>query len=132
MKLLTKEIEKRFKEIGSQDGVKDPIVIVKFFNPTGGGTWWAIEYDPKYRIFFGYASIFGDHNDEWGSFSLIELESFTGKFGLGIERDLHCGEKKISEFNIPSLNKKQPPVSEASEDYPLGGMAEPYDIRGDR
>jgi len=136
MKLMTKEIEKRFKAIGSQDidVVKDPIVVVKFFYPAGAGTWWAIELE-EYRlknnkdqwkytndfnvkekaikngyklddiIFFGYASIFGDHNDEWGSFSLKELENFKGKFGLGIERDLHCGEKRISEFDIPSLKK---------------------------
>ena len=103
MKLLTKELEKRFKEVGSQENVKDPIVIAKYFNPCGAGTWWATEYDPETKVFFGYASIFGDHNDEWGYFSLEELESFTGKFGLGIERDLYCGEQKISEFNIPSL-----------------------------
>ena len=105
MKLITKELEKRFKEVGSQDGDKDPIVIAKFFNPTGAGTWYATEYDPENRIFFGYVSIFGDYNDEWGDFSLDELQNFPGRFGLGIERDLHCGEKRISEFNISSLKK---------------------------
>jgi len=107
MKLLTKEIEKRFKEIGfqSQGNVADPIVVVKFFNPTGAGTWYATEYDPETKQFFGYVSIFGDHNDEWGYFSLEELENFEGGFGLGIERDLYCGEKRISEFDIPSLRK---------------------------
>ncbi|MFA5395088.1 MAG: DUF2958 domain-containing protein [Methanogenium sp.] len=103
MKLLTKEIIKRFAEVGSQENEKDPIVIAKFFNPTGAGTWYATEYDPKEKIFFGYVSIFGDHNDEWGSFSLEELENVECKAGLSIERDLHCGEQKISEFNIPSL-----------------------------
>ena len=105
MKLITKELEKRFKKVGSQENVKDPIVIAKFFNPTGAGTWWATEYNPEDKIFFGYVSIFGDHNDEWGSFSLEELESVKGTFGLGIERDLYCGEKRISEFEIPSLQK---------------------------
>jgi hypothetical protein len=104
MKLLTKELEKRFKKIGKQENVKDPIVVAKFFNPTGAGTWYATEYDPKERLFFGYVSIFGDHCDEWGSFSLDELESVKGKFGLGIERDMYCAEKRISEFKIPSLN----------------------------
>lgn len=104
MKLLTKELEKRFKKIGSQEKEKDPIVVAKFFNPTGAGTWFATEYNATDKIFFGYVSIFGDHNDEWGSFSLEELESFKGSFGLGIERDLYCGEKKISEFDIKSLS----------------------------
>ena len=34
MRLLTKELEKRFAKIGSQEEIEDPIVIVKFFNPT--------------------------------------------------------------------------------------------------
>ena len=103
MELINKQLETRFKEIGSQEEVKDPIVVVKFFNPTGIGTWWATEYNAKDKIFYGYVSLFGDHNDEWGSFSLEELESIKGFGGLGIERDLHCGEKKISEFDIPTL-----------------------------
>jgi hypothetical protein len=97
MKLMTKELEKNFAKTGSQEKVKDPIVVAKFFNPTGAGTWYATEYDPKDKIFFGYASIFGDHNDEWGYFSLEELQSFRGRFGLGIERDLYFDSKPISE-----------------------------------
>jgi len=103
MQLMTKAIEKRFKEVGSQDGKKDPIVIAKFFNAGGAGTWWATEYDPINKSFFGYVSLFGDHNDEWGSFSLGELQNFVGAMGLGIERDLYCSEKPISEFDIPTL-----------------------------
>ena len=97
MKLLTKELEKRFAQVGSQEHVADPVIIAKFFNPTGAGTWYATEYIPTDRIFFGYASIFGDQNDEWGYFSLDELQSFHGKFGLGIERDLYFGEKPASQ-----------------------------------
>lgn len=101
MKLLTKELLERFAKVGRQEEVTDPIVIAKFFNPTGAGTWYATEYDPTDRIFFGYVSIFGDWNDEWGSFSLDELESYRGKFGLGIERDLNFDEKQISQI-VPS------------------------------
>jgi hypothetical protein len=97
MKLLTKALLRRFAQVGSQEHRKDPIVIAKFFNPTGGGTWYATEYDPKSRIFFGYVSIFGDWNDEWGYFSLDELKSYKGRFGLGIERDLYFGEKPASQ-----------------------------------
>ena len=97
MKLLTKALLRRFAQVGRQEHVKDPIVIAKFFNPTGAGTWYATEYDPKERIFFGYVSIFGDWNDEWGYFSLDELESYKGRFGLGIERDLYFGEKLASQ-----------------------------------
>ena len=97
MKLLTKEIENKFKKIGSQQGVKDPIIVAKFFNPTGAGTWYATEYDPKEKMFFGYVSIFGDHNDEWGYFGLEELENIECRLGLGIERDLYFDSQPISK-----------------------------------
>lgn len=97
MKLLTQALLKRFAEVGRQEDNADPIVIAKFFNPCGAGTWYATEYDPASREFFGFVSIFGDWNDEWGSFSLTELESYRGKFGLGIERDLHFEEQPISK-----------------------------------
>jgi Protein of unknown function (DUF2958) len=97
MQLLNKELVKRFEKVGRQKDSKDPIVIAKFFNPIGAGTWYATEYDPEDKVFFGYVSIFGDWNDEWGSFSLDELQTYRGKFGLGIERDLYFDEKLISE-----------------------------------
>lgn len=98
MKLLTKELEKRFEEIGSQENITDPIVLAKFFNPAGAGTWLATEYNPEDKIFFGYVSIFGDQCDEWGSFSLEELENFKGLFGIGIERDLYFAETPASKL----------------------------------
>jgi hypothetical protein len=97
MKLLTKELLTRFAKLGRQEDSSDPIVVAKFFNPSGAGTWYATEYDPKSREFFGFVSIFGDWNDEWGSFSLAELENYQGKFGLRIERDIYFGEKPTSQ-----------------------------------
>jgi Protein of unknown function (DUF2958). len=93
MKLMTAELEKRFAKVGSQEEVTEPVVVAKFFNPQGAGTWYATEYDPETKTFYGYVSIFGDENDEWGYFSLQELESYRGPFGLGIERDLSWTEK---------------------------------------
>lgn len=104
MQLLTKDLIQRFEKIGSQENVADPIVVAKFFNPVGAGTWYATEYDPNEKTFFGYVSIFGDWNDEWGSFSLEELQSYKGKFGLGIERDLYFDEKRISEV-VPQIKQ---------------------------
>jgi len=104
MKLLTKELEERFRQIGSQQEIADPIVVAKFFNPTGIGYWYATEYDPTEQAFFGFVSLFNDHNDEWGYFSLAELQEFTGRFGLGIERDLHFTEQPISKVCPKALN----------------------------
>lgn len=97
MQLLTKELIKRFEAIGKQENVADPMVVAKFFNPTGAGTWYATEFEAESQTFFGYVSIFGDECDEWGYFSLSELQSYRGKFGLGIERDLYFCEKPISQ-----------------------------------
>ena len=101
---MTKKLEKRFKELRTKNNGKNPIVIAKYFNPAGPGDWYATEYNPIDKIFFGYVSIFGDMNDEWGEFSLKELKEFKGPLGLKIERDVYCKEKPINEFNIPSLN----------------------------
>jgi len=104
MKLMTKELEGQFKKVGSQENINDPIVVCKFFNPTGVGTWLATEYDPKTKIFFGYVSFFGDHCDEWGSFSLRELEEYCGPFGLGVERDLYFTPQPISKIMPKAIN----------------------------
>lgn len=99
MKLMTKAIEAMFAKTGSQEKVKDPIVIAKFFNPVGAATWFATEYDPAERVFFGYATLYGlgSPEDEWGYFSLDELESVRLMAGLGIERDRFFDPKPISE-----------------------------------
>lgn len=116
MKLLTKELLNRFKKIGCQDG-KDPLVICKFFHPCSPATWYATEYYPEEKSFFGYVSLFGDHCDEWGYFSLEELESLRGGKielinndtgikttiiapHLGVERDLYFTEKRFSELDL--------------------------------
>jgi hypothetical protein len=95
MELLTVELVSRFRQLGQQG--ENPIIVAKFFNPCGAGTWYATEYDPETRTFFGYVSIFGDWNDAWGYFSLDELTAYQGPFGLGIERDLYWQEKRAGE-----------------------------------
>ena len=97
MRLMTKQLERRFAVVGDQSDLEDPVVIAKFFNPCGAGTWYATEYDPRAKVFFGYVSIFGNWNDEWGSFSLEELEAYRGPLGLGVERDLFFDEKPFSQ-----------------------------------
>lgn len=97
MKLMTKEIEKRFAEVGSQEKSDDPIIIAKYFSPVGAATWLATEYYPETKLFFGYVSLFNEPGmNEFGYFSLDELESLTLPLGLKVERDLYCGEEKLS------------------------------------
>jgi hypothetical protein len=92
---MDEALQKRFAQVGSQEGKSDPLVIAKYFNPCGAGTWLATEYDPERREFFGYVSIFGDHCDEWGYFSLIDLESIHHHWW--IERDLDWEEKPATK-----------------------------------
>lgn len=97
MKLITKEIEEKFKKypFGSQEGFgEDAEVLVKYFNPSGLGTWLITEaekQDDGEWLLYGYCNIY---EWEWGSVSLKELESIKGPLGLGIERDLYTGDKK--------------------------------------
>ena len=95
MKLLTKEIEKKFAKVGRQENVSDPLVVAKFFDPQGSWIWYATEYDPQSKVFFGWVH---GHDKEWGIFSLRELESYVGPFMLGIERDIYFGYQRISEI----------------------------------
>ena len=59
-------------------------------------TQFKAEYNEKERMFFGYVKLLPGC-DEWGYFSLDELESIKGMFGLGIERDLHFGDYTIED-----------------------------------
>lgn len=88
MKLFTKAIEAAAQKqypLGSD--LEKQVVVAKFFNPTGSGTWWLVNQDPADLDYcWGIAHIF---ETEVGSFSKSELEQFKGKFGLRIERDLY-------------------------------------------
>lgn len=103
MKLLTKAILKRFEEVGRQDNppADNYLVIAKFFYSRTAATWYATEYDPVDRRFYGYVSLDGSHNDEWGYFLLDEFLQFRDDWGLSIERDLHWNEKPFGEIKLP-------------------------------
>lgn len=94
MKLLTKEIKRRLPELYKQEGIKDPMVYVKYFTPWGNWTWYGMEFDGE-DTFFGY--VLGNEK-ELGYFNLSELENATGPLGLKIERDLYFTPTKLSEI----------------------------------
>lgn len=102
MKLMTKELEKRFNQVGDQSEVENPTFIAKYFNPCGSQSWYASEYDPETKIFYGYVT--GMYVDEFGTFSLTELENLKLPFGLKIERDLYFKEMTFDEL-VPSQPK---------------------------
>lgn len=99
MKLINQALIKRFKEVGRQVKESDPIVVTKFFTPSGGATWYATEYIPEENVCYGYVCGLG--TDEWGYFSIDELESIKcPPFGLPIERDLYFDECRFSQLKL--------------------------------
>lgn len=98
MKLLTPEIEKQLPALYSSEGVEDPPIIIKFFDPSGSWIWYVIEgarQEDGDMLFFGLVD---GHEKELGYFTLSELQSSRGRFGLGIERDVHFKQQPISTF----------------------------------
>ena len=98
MKLLTEKIKDTFKRIGSQEDDENPLVVVKFFTPWTHWTWFATEYNPETKCFFGM--VYGDEN-EWGYFSLDELQGVKGLWGLKIERDIHFDPVRFNTLKLP-------------------------------
>lgn len=95
--LITQQLRKQFARIGDQRNESDPLIVAKFFNPTGAGTWYAIAYNPEDNTCFGYVTDFGF--DELGYFSIDELESITvPPFGLRIERDRYFTPCRLSDI----------------------------------
>jgi hypothetical protein len=93
MKLMTKEILNKIPALYAQEKLgDDAIVYVKFFDPGSMWTWYATEYSPEERTFFGL--VIGQET-ELGYFSLDELQSVRNKFGLGIERDTSFKPKTL-------------------------------------
>ena len=108
MKLLTKEIEKKLEKspYGSKDGMgMDAPLVVKFFNPSGAGTWLITEGEKQENgdwLLYGYC-----HIQEW---EWVWLHSH-GMLGL----KMGTGEDPASALSLARKNKK-------SGDGQIGGF----------
>ncbi len=98
MELITSKLKERFKSIGRQSEESNPIIITKFFDPMGFGTWYVSEYEPDSKICFGYVTGLGQN--EWGYFSLTELKAIERPFGMKIERDICFTEARFKDLKI--------------------------------
>ena len=78
----------------TDDQGEEAIVYVKFFTPWSSWTWYATEYDPEERRFFGLVV---GHEVELGYFSLDELAEIRGPRGLRIERDEYWTPRPLKE-----------------------------------
>ncbi len=89
------------EEAKRPDEEKTHIAVVKYFNPSGAGTWWVSEYhdrgDEHIADFYGKCKInFPDAS--LGYVNLKELRDTQLRFGLSIERDYHWVPKPLKEI----------------------------------
>jgi hypothetical protein len=79
-------------------GKSDAWPAVKFFDPCGASTWLFSELGEDGDSLFGLCDL-GMGCPELGYASLAELSSYRGRFGLGIERDMHWkAARSLSEY----------------------------------
>lgn len=80
-------------------GELDFFPVVKLFNPCGAATWLLTELEPDDETIAWALCDLGMGYPEFGTVSLEELAAYRGRFGLGIERDLHFeGRAPISVY----------------------------------
>ena len=101
MQLLTDEIKNALPKLGATETTpcEAKTFVCKFFNPMGDWTWLVAEGEEQEDgdwLFFGLVKGF---EEEWGYFSLRELEGVDVGFGLGIERDICFGTVKHPEWS---------------------------------
>ena len=102
MKLITAEIAERTPALYATEDVatEDKRVTAKFFFPAGRSTFFMTELNPDERLAFGFVvSPLGPDCDEWGYFSIDELEELNVG-GLGIERDTSFQPCRFSELGL--------------------------------
>lgn len=96
MQLLTKELMENIPKLyeTEQTEIENKTIHAKFFTPWSNWTWYVIEFDGENQC-FGYVK---GLDAEFGYFSLRELESIEGPFGLKVERDIHFQPIKVCDI----------------------------------
>ncbi|MBA7528388.1 hypothetical protein ES705_20571 [subsurface metagenome] len=103
MMLLTKEIRSKMPPMGSTDGKLDAEVVVKFFSPYSGWTWWAFEgesikNEEGEEIDFHFYGLVKGFETELGTWSLSEMEGAKrGALPL-VERDMYYSPETKEEL----------------------------------
>jgi len=128
-KLILKPIAKALSAADTCDGSTPDPIIVKFFTPWGGCTWFIVSGTPLDDIngepttvenakdwhLFGFCDLGDARCAELGYVLLSELESIRGPLGLRIERDIHfVGESLAKVMSSEPYNRQvEAPTPEA-------------------
>lgn len=82
----------------SQDGKgEDAVVVCKFF--LQGYTWYVLEAEKADNGYEFFGIIVGQHT-EYGYFTLSQLESVTGQWGLRVEKDRGFKPTKVKDLHL--------------------------------
>lgn len=87
---------------GESTPLEEKIVHAHFF--IGGCDWWATEWDPESREFFGYVNLNSPQDAEWGYFSLDEIAAIKIR-GMEVDFDLHWRPTAVKDISRIQLVK---------------------------
>ena len=96
MKLLTKDLINKIPALYETEHQEpeDKMIHAKLFTPWTTWTWYVIEFDGEDKC-FGFVK---GHDAEFGYFSLREVASIQGPFGLKVERDRHFTPTEVGDM----------------------------------
>ncbi len=100
MKLITKKIENVLSKypLYSQDNKgENAVAICKFF--LQGFTWYVLEAQ-KNGNDYEFFGIVDGLEKEYGYFTLSELQSLRGRWGLGVERDMYFEPTEVRNLSF--------------------------------
>ena len=95
MKLLTKKITEQAKEQYDKGSDMEQMVVAKYFNPIGNGTWYLMNLADDEDYAWGIVDLFAV---EVGSFSMRELQGIQLPLNMGIERDKYFEPMPANEL----------------------------------
>src|SRR5262245_35651972 len=97
--LFPPELRKILTPLQGEEGVRDPIVYIKFLARNLGWTWYVTEGSPEDDDFIFFGFVVGDEM-EWGQFSLSELNEPCGAVEHPVERELDFRPASLSKVLV--------------------------------
>jgi hypothetical protein len=92
--LIPQSLKSELPPLYGTQNQADPLARIKLFTPDSSWTWYVLEYSPDEQLCFGL--VIG-HERELGYFSLEDLQSARGPYGLPVERDLYFEPTPVSQ-----------------------------------
>ena len=100
MKLITKKIENQLAKypLYSQDNKgQNAVAICKFF--LQGYTWYVLEAQKNGNDYEFFGIVDGQYKED-GYFTLSQLQSLRGRWGLGVERDMYFEPTEVKNLTF--------------------------------